>query len=321
MSSPHKSITLASVAVLSWSTVATSFKIAQRELTVYEMVLIAALTALGVFAVWLTVRGKWRSLGLLSPRTWLSFALLGLVNPVIYYLTLFRAYALLPAQIAQPINYIWPILLLVLLAVFTGVPIQPRKYIGMAISLGGLTLISYGGNAINGSISVLGIVWALLSALLWGIYWMMNDRLKDKADEDVSLFIGFLFGTIYLLAGVAAATLFAPAGTDEIWGIPTLQSLSFNTAGILSGMYIGLFEMGIPFLCFGMAIRMTTNPALINQMCYLAPFLSLFFISMILGEPIVATTYTGLILIIAGIAYNEYFAGRRKRHKIRPQVK
>ena len=321
MSSPHKSITLASVAVLSWSTVATSFKIAQRELTVYEMVLIAALTALGVFAVWLTVRGKWRSLGLLSPRTWLSFALLGLVNPVIYYLTLFRAYALLPAQIAQPINYIWPILLLVLLAVFTGVPIQPRKYIGMAISLGGLTLISYGGNAINGSISVLGIVWALLSALLWVIYWMMNDRLKDKADEDASLFIGFLFGTIYLLIGVGAASLLAPAGTDEIWGIPVLQSLSFSASGILSGMYIGLFEMGIPFLCFGMAIRMTTNPALINQMCYLAPFLSLFFISMILGEPIVATTYTGLVLIIAGIAYNEYFAGRRKRHKIRPQVK
>lgn len=247
-----------------------------------------------------------------SRRTWLSFALLGLVNPVVYYLVLFRAYALLPAQIAQPINYIWPILLLILLAIFTGAPIQPRKYIGMAVSLGGLTLISYGGNAINGDISVLGIVWALLSALLWGIYWMMNDRLKDKADEDVSLFIGFLFGSAYLIAGIAGVTLLAPEGTNELWGIPTLQSLSFNTSGILSGMYIGLFEMGIPFLCFGMAIRMTDNPALINQMCYLAPFLSLFFISMILGEPIMPTTYTGLALIIAGIAYNEYFAGRKK---------
>lgn len=309
MSSPQKSTSLAAVAVLSWSTVATSFKIAQRELTVYEMVLIAALTALAVFTVWLTARGKWSSLASLSPRTWLSFALLGLVNPVVYYLVLFRAYALLPAQIAQPINYIWPILLLILLAIFTGAPIQPRKYIGMAVSLGGLTLISYGGNAINGDISVLGIVWALLSALLWGVYWMLNDRMKNKADEDVSLFIGFLFGSAYLIAGV---TLLAPEGTNELWGIPTLQSLSFNTSGILSGMYIGLFEMGIPFLCFGMAIRMTENPALINQMCYLAPFLSLFFISMILDEPIMPTTYTGLALIIAGIAYNEYFAGRKK---------
>lgn len=312
MSSPQKSTSLAAVAVLSWSTVATSFKIAQRELTVYEMVLIAALTALAVFTVWLTARGKWSSLASLSPRTWLSFALLGLVNPVVYYLVLFRAYALLPAQIAQPINYIWPILLLILLAIFTGAPIQPRKYIGMAVSLGGLTLISYGGNAINGDISVLGIVWALLSALLWGVYWMMNDRMKNKADEDVSLFIGFLFGSAYLIAGIAGVTLLAPEGTNELWGIPTLQSLSFNTSGILSGMYIGLFEMGIPFLCFGMAIRMTDNPALINQMCYLAPFLSLFFISMILDEPIMPTTYTGLALIIAGIAYNEYFAGRKK---------
>ncbi len=312
MPSTQKSTILAAVAVLSWSTVATSFKIAQRELTVYEMVLIAALTALAVFSIWLTARGKWRSLASIPTRTWLSFAMLGLVNPVVYYLVLFRAYALLPAQIAQPINYIWPILLLILLAIFTGAPIQPRKYIGMAVSLGGLTLISYGGNAISGDISVLGIVWALLSALLWGVYWMMNDRLKDKADEDVSLFIGFLFGSVYLIAGIAGVTLFAPEGTNELWGIPTMQSLSLNTSGILSGMYIGLFEMGIPFLCFGMAIRMTDNPALINQMCYLAPFLSLFFISMILGEPIMPTTYTGLALIIAGIAYNEYFAGRRK---------
>lgn len=62
--------------------------------------------------------------------------------------------------------------------------------------------------------------------------------------------------------------------------------------------------MGIPFLCFGVAIRTTTNPALVNQMCYLAPFLSLLFISMILDEPIVATTYIGLGLIVAGIAFN-----------------
>ena len=64
--------------------------------------------------------------------------------------------------------------------------------------------------------------------------------------------------------------------------------------------------MGIPFICFGLAIRKTTNPALINQLCYLSPFLSLFFVSSILGEPIVPTTYIGLVLIVAGIVFNEY---------------
>lgn len=65
--------------------------------------------------------------------------------------------------------------------------------------------------------------------------------------------------------------------------------------------------MGIPFLTFGMALRITKNPALINQMCYLSPFLSLFLIAMVLGERIATGTYVGLLLIVAGLVYNQYF--------------
>ena len=65
--------------------------------------------------------------------------------------------------------------------------------------------------------------------------------------------------------------------------------------------------MGIPFLTFGMALRLTKNPALVNQMCYLSPFLSLFLIAMVLGENIAPATYAGLALIVAGLVYNQYF--------------
>lgn len=75
--------------------------------------------------------------------------------------------------------------------------------------------------------------------------------------------------------------------------------------------------MGVPFICFGLAIRETDNPALINQMCYLSPFLSLFFISVVLGEPIMPTTIVGLVLIVGGLVYNEYFAGRRGRRQLK----
>ena len=55
---------------------------------------------------------KWRLLGNLTGKQWLYYAGLGLLNPVAYYLVLFKAYDLLPAQVAQPINYAWPIVLL-----------------------------------------------------------------------------------------------------------------------------------------------------------------------------------------------------------------
>ena len=77
---------------------------------------------------------------------------------------LFKSYDLLPAQIAQPVNYMWPVLLVILLAIFTKQPIPGKKYIGMLISLGGLIIISAGGKQ-GGSMDIppfglaLGIMW------------------------------------------------------------------------------------------------------------------------------------------------------------------
>ena len=291
MKTSARPVILASVAVLSWSTVATAFKVALQSMTTFEMLFVACATALIIFTAWMLATGSWHELRLLTPNLWMRFAILGLIAPVVYYLMLFKAYDLLPAQIAQPINYIWPILLAILIAIVERKPIPKTKYLGMAVSLGGVVFISLGGSSITGSVSVVGILLAIVSAGLWGIYWMINDSLKDKVSEITALFLTFLFGMAYLFVG----NFFEPVAHLEI------QS-------VMAGCYIGAFEMGIPFICFGMAIRETNNPALINQMCYLAPFLSLFFISIILEEPIVSSTYIGLVLIIGGIIYNQYLA-------------
>ena len=290
MKTSAKPVLLGAVAVLSWSTVATAFKIALTHLSVFGMVFVASLTALLIFAGWMCVTRSWGELKGLAPSLWARFALLGFLSPVAYYFVLFKSYDYLPAQIAQPINYLWPILLTVMLAVISHKSIPGAKYIGMAVSLAGVAAISIGGKGITGSVSMTGLLLGLGSAFLWALYWIVNDRLKDKVSEGTSLFLTFFFGVCYLLI----AMMFEQLGP-------------VNTESLLSGAYIGAFEMGIPFICFGLAIRETENPALINQMCYLAPFLSLFFISMVLGEPIMTTTYIGLVLIIGGLVYNQYF--------------
>lgn len=291
MKENNKAIVLAIAAVLSWSTVATAFKVALTHLTHFEMLLVASITSLLIFAVVLTIQRKWNDIKALPKHIWGYFALLGLLNPVAYYLVLFKSYDLLPAQIAQPVNYIWPVLLVVLLAIFTKQPIPAKKYIGMLVSLGGLIVISVGGKQIKGDMGTpaYGLLLGVMSAFLWATYWMVNNKNKHKTDATIACFMSFLFGSIYLSIGASVV------------------GVNLNTIpGILSGMYVGAFEMGIPFICFGLAIRKTTNPALINQLCYLSPFLSLFFVSTILGEQIVPTTYIGLVLIVAGIIFNEY---------------
>lgn len=296
MTQNSKSILLAATAVLSWATVATAFKIALSHLTVFNMLFIATCTALLIFAAMMTIEKKWGLLRAMSGKDLFASGLLGVLNPVVYYLVLFKAYDMLPAQMAQPLNYAWPIVLLLLLAIFNHERIPAKKYIGMALSVGGVVCISLGGGGVKGSVSAAGVIMALMSAALWAIYWMFNNRLKGKVDTTVALFLGFLFGSLVLLA----AGCFVGIEIDSL-------------DGLLSGIYIGCFEMGIPFLTFGMALRITSNPALINQMCYLSPFISLFLIAIVLGETIVPATYVGLMLIVAGLVYNQYFVGNPKK--------
>lgn len=292
MKQNNKAIIYACIAVLSWSTVATAFKKSLEHISHFELVLISCITSLVIFAILMTIQKKWSLLKGLSLKEWGYFALLGLLNPVAYYLVLFKSYDLLPAQVAQPINYAWPIILVVLLAVFTRQTIPAKKYIGMAVSLGGVALISLGGGGASGkALPISGLLLAALSAFLWASYWVVNNKNKERYDASLAFFLTFLFGSVYMTAGAAIK------GVD-IDSVP----------GILWGSYVGAFEMGIPFIFFGMAMRKTDNPALINQLTYLSPFMSLFFISIILGEKIVPTTVAGLVLIVLGIVYNEYFA-------------
>ena len=284
-------ILLALAAVLSWSTVATAFKVALTYLTHFEMLLIASLTSVAIFALVLTYQKKWTLVKQLTSKQWKELAFQGFLNPTAYYLILFKAYDMLPAQVAQPVNYAWPIVLLVLLAVFAKQPIPAKKYIGMVISMAGVVMISLGTGKLSGmSVPFQGVLLAALSALFWASYWMVNNKFKHRIDAIVALFGSFLCGTIYLLVSIPLFGISIPSVT-----------------GLLAGMYVGGFEMAIPFIGFGIAMRITSNPALINQLCYLSPFLSLFFIAMVLREPIVITTYIGLALIVAGIVFNEYF--------------
>ena len=289
------SILLALAAVLSWSTVATAFKVGLTYLTHFEMLLIASLTSVLIFTIVLTFQHKWELVKQLNGKQWKELAFQGFLNPAAYYLILFKAYDMLPAQVAQPVNYAWPIVLLILLAVFAKQPIPSKKYIGMIISMSGVVMISLGTGQLSGmSVPITGVLLAAFSAFFWAGYWIVNNKHKHSIDAIVSLFGSFVCGSIYLIVCIPFFGFSVP-----------------NLNGLLAGMYVGGFEMAIPFICFGIAMRITSNPTLINQLCYLSPFLSLFFIAMVLHEPIVITTYIGLTLIVAGIVFNEYFVKKK----------
>jgi drug/metabolite transporter (DMT)-like permease len=285
MNQTRKSYVYALLAIFFWSTVPTAFKISLGELDVLPMLTIAALTST---AILLFVVLSQKKTSLIIKSTWkeiLSSALLGFINPFLYYLILLRAYQLLPAQVAQPLNMIWPIILVFLSGPLLRQKIEKKSYIALFISFIGVYIISSQGNLFNpGHTNLAGVLLATGSSIFWAFYFILNVR--DSRDEAVKLFLNFLFGSAYL---VAAMTITGSWHFD----------IGFR--GLTASIYVGIFEMGITFLFWLKALQMASTTDKVSNLVYLAPFLSLVFVHFILKEPVYYTTPAGLLLIICGI--------------------
>ena len=59
--------------------------------------------------------------------------------------------------------------------------------------------------------------------------------------------------------------------------------------------------MGITYILWLKALSLSRTTAQVGNLIYLSPFLSLFFIRIVVGEPIAASTVLGLALIVTGI--------------------
>jgi drug/metabolite transporter (DMT)-like permease len=285
MEKSRQSYIYAGLAILFWSTVPTAFKISLGELEILPMLTIASLTSATVLLFVVIAGNKTHLIRNTTFKELLGSAILGFINPFSYYLILLKAYQLLPAQVAQPLNMIWPIILVFLSVPVLHQKIEKKSYIALFISFIGVYVISSQGKVFNPVHSNLtGVLLATGSSVFWSFYFILN--VKDKRDEAVKLLLNFLFGSVYL---VVAMTI-----TGK-WQIDT------GFRGAAASVYVGIFEMGLTFLFWLKALQMAPSTAKVSNLVYLAPFFSLVFVHFILHESVYYTTPAGLLLIIAGI--------------------
>ena len=285
MDKTKQSYIYALLAIFFWSTIPTAFKICLSELAILPMLTIASVTSTLALFIILIAEKKTGLLRNNSRRDLMNSALLGLMNPFLYYLILLKAYKLLPAQVAQPLNMIWPIILVFLSVPVLKQKIESKSFVALFISFIGVYIISSQGNLFNpGHADIRGVLLATGSSVFWAFYFILNVR--DKRDEAVKLFLNFLFGSVCLIAAMSITGKWP-------------ETIGFK--GMASAIYIGLFEMGITFFFWLKALQMASTTDKISNLVYLAPFLSLIFVHFILHEPVFYTTPAGLLLIISGI--------------------
>ena len=292
MNDQKKAYSFAVLAVILWSTVASAFKISLRHVDYLELLLYASFFSTFIIFIVLLIRKELHLIRTYSKKDLLFAALLGFLNPFLYYIVLFKAYSILPAQEAITLNYTWPLMLVLLSIPLLKQKIKFLSIVAIIISFIGVIIIATKGDIASLEFSnIRGDLLPLGSAVIWALFWIFN--VKDKHAIVIKLFVSFCFGLFFSVVLLLVRSL--------------LVGFSFpNLKGILGSAYVGFFEMGLTFIVWLSALKYAKTTAQVSNFIYITPFLSLFVVSIVLGERILLSTIIGLIFIIAGIILQRY---------------
>ena len=295
MNNNLKSFLFTISAVLLWSTAATAFKITLQGMNNLQLLFYSCLISTIVLFILLIINSP-KELKLTFAKTKVKQnVLLGFTNPFLFYLVLFKAYYLLPAQEAMPLNYTWPITITLFSVIFLESKVTLKIMLGMLLAFIGVVIIATRGDLLGLQFhSLLGVVLAVGSSFIWATYWTLN--LKDKRSGLSKLFSAFFYGTIFITIYVLV-----------------FDSLVLNNYNYIFGAaYIGLFEMSITFFLWLKGLTLSNNKAKTATIVYLSPFISMLFIAVILKEEILFSSILGLLLIVSGIVFQHIYYKKGK---------
>lgn len=272
-------------AILLWSTMATVSKLLLGSLDSMLVLFYTCLfSTIALFFINLA-NGKLKQLKNISMHVFMKMISIGSLGVFFYNLFYFMGTSRLPAQQAFVINDLWPALIIVFSCIFLHEKCTLGKFFAIFMSFFGVIIITMNGHADFLKYSSLyGILFCLLDAISYAAFSVLNKR--EKYDNDLAVFVSYAFGTLLSL-------IFLLLRGNLI--IPT----KLNLLGLA---YNGIFCNAIPYLFWVLALA-KGNTAIISNLAYLTPCLSLFVTHFGLGEEITIYSILGLVVIITGIVF------------------
>lgn len=217
---------------------------------------LAHVPPLALVGVALTVGGLagLRREGLRAARP--AVLLLGLYGLLAYHLCVFLALRLAPPVEANLVNYLWPLLLVVLSPVLVpGASLRARHLLGALAGFAGAALLVTGGRLALPAEGLAGYALAALGAFIWATYSLLTKRLGRVPTATVAVSC-LVSGAVALGGHLALEPRWWPAAGD----LPALLA-------------VGLGPMGAAFYLWDRALK-DGDPRTIGTLAYLTPLLS-----------------------------------------------
>lgn len=224
-----------------------------------------------------------------------------------YHALLFAAFKVAPAVEVNLINYLWPLLIVVLAPAFLrGFRLGPKHIVGATLGLAGAALIASGGTLRPDAAYLPGYLLAAAAALAWASYSLMTKRLPPFPTGAVG---GFCLASGLLSLGVYFFGLTTSPGMPP----PSLEALDW-----LFLILLGLGPMGGAFYAWDAALK-RGDPRIIGALSYLTPLLSTLNLVLLGGKSLSPLAGIAMALIVAGAAVGSFdaiktaFSGLRRR--------
>jgi drug/metabolite transporter (DMT)-like permease len=209
----------------------------------------------------------------------------GVASLFLYHASLVAAFRLAPIAEANLLNYLWPLLIVVLAARGPGATaLRPRQVGGCAIAFAGAALVIAPSAATLSASHLAGYALAVFAAFTWAVYSLLPARLPAYSSWATG---GFCLG-----AGLLAL---AAHGLFEAPYRPTGVELAGMAA-------IGVGPLGLAFVLWDRAMR-TGRASTIGSLSYLTPVLSTLALAVTGAVAGAAWWRLGpaLLLVIAGV--------------------
>ena len=239
--------------------------------------------------------------GLAQVRTWRvpwKTFLVGVGGLFGYHALYFSAFRHAPAVEANLINYLWPLLIVVLSPIFLkGYPLRLHHLAGASLGLLGAGLIVTGGRFSLDLSHLSGYLFAGGAAVTWAVYSLLTKRLPPFSSGAV--------GGFCLTTGVLSLGLYALTGQR----VPLQQLIQDGNWLML--LLIGIGPMGLAFFAWDAALK-RGDPRVIGALSYLTPLTSTLILVALGGNRLSGTSALAMLLIVTGAVLGSWDLLRRK---------
>lgn len=270
MKATSQSVYLGLLAILCWGSLAT---LGSFLIHLPPFYLLGATFLIGSLPAWLKPKEMFPS--------W-KITLLGMSGYFAYHFFLFYSFRYAPALEANLINYLWPMILVLISPVFfPGTKLKWYHFVGAGLAALGCAVLVMGKGADLKLENLKGYLLALGAAISWPVYSLVKKRLGEVSVWSVG---GFCFG-----AGILCFLTHALIEPRVV--------LQWHDAQWI--LVMGLGPFGVAFYAWDRAM-VKGDSRIIGALSYLTPVLSTLGLVIFGGQSLSLSTSLAMILIIGG---------------------